>query len=197
MSSDVAHRLPPGQYEARRGTWPVLHFGDVPDIDESAWRLRIYGAVARERSLSLAEFRALPTAGLRADFHCVTKFSVFDNDWHGVRPRDVMSLVGVRPDATHVMVEAMEGYTANLPLDVFDDDDTIFAWQRNGDDLTPEHGWPLRLVIPKRYAWKSVKWVSGLEFLVGDRRGFWEERGYHNRADPWLEERYSYQETVG
>lgn len=197
MSSDVAHVLPPGQYEARPGVWPVLHFGDVPVADESAWRLRIHGAVAQERSLTLDEFRALPATDLRADFHCVTKFSVFDNDWHGVRPRDVLSLVELQPGVSHVMVEALEGYTANLPLDVFDDDDTIFAWRRNGEDLTREHGWPLRLVIPKRYAWKSVKWVSGLEFLVGDRRGFWEERGYHNRADPWLEERYSYQETLG
>ena len=189
-----ADRLPPGQYEAR-GKWPVLHFGPIPAVDEAAWRFRLHGAVAAESSLTLPEFRALPTDTLRADFHCVTKFSVFDNDWFGVRPREVLARVEVDPAATHVMVEGMEGYTANLPLDVLDDDDTIFAWQRNGEDLTDEHGWPLRLVIPKRYAWKSVKWVSGMELLVGDRRGFWEERGYHNRADPWLEERYSYQET--
>ena len=194
MTSDLGSRLPPGQYAARNG-WPVLHFGAVPHVDESAWRFRIYGAVAAERTLTLDEFRALPTVDLRADFHCVTKFSVFDNDWHGVRPRDVLGLVEVDPAATHVMAEALEGYTANLPLEVFDDDDTVFAWQRNGENLTSEHGWPLRLVVPKRYAWKSVKWVSGLELLVGDRRGFWEERGYHNRADPWNEERYSYQET--
>jgi DMSO/TMAO reductase YedYZ molybdopterin-dependent catalytic subunit len=191
--TDAANRLPPGQYEARN--WPVLHFGEIPSADETAWRFRIHGAVAQDRTLSLAEFRALPTADVTADFHCVTKFSVFDNDWHGVRCRDVLGLVELQPGASHVLVEAMEGYTANLPLSVFDDDDTLFAWQRNGEDLTPEHGWPLRLVVPKRYAWKSVKWVSGLEILVGDRRGFWEERGYHNRADPWLEERYSFQET--
>ena len=191
--SDVAKRLPPGQYEARN--WPVLHFGEIPSTDEHAWRFRIHGAVAQERTLSLAEFRALPTVDVTADFHCVTKFSVFDNHWHGVRCRDVLALVDLQPGASDVMVEAMEGYTANLPLSVFDDDDTLFAWQRNGEDLTPEHGWPLRLVVPKRYAWKSVKWVSGLEILVGDRRGFWEERGYHNRADPWGEERYSYQEN--
>lgn len=187
-------RLPPGQYEARG--WPALHFGDIPVVDEAAWRFRIHGAVADPAVLTLDEFRALPTSDIRTDFHCVTKFSVFDNEWHGVRPAEVLRLVTLDPAATHVMVEAMEGYTANLPLDVFDDDDTVFAWRRNAEDLTPEHGWPLRLVVPKRYAWKSVKWVSGLEVLVGDRRGFWEERGYHNDADPWSEQRYSYQEVT-
>ena len=190
--SDVAKRLPPGQYEAR--TWPVLHFGEIPSTDEQAWRFRIYGAVAQERTLSLAEFRALPTADVSADFHCVTKFSVFDNDWHVVRCRDVLALVDLQPGASDVMVEAMEGYTANLPLGVFDDDDTLFAWQRNGEDLTPEHGWPLRLVVPKRYAWKSAKWLTGLEFTDVNRRGFWEVRGYHVHAEPFAEERYSYQE---
>ena len=193
MSPDVADRLPPGQYEARG--WPALHFGDVPEVGLSSWRFRIHGAVEQERVLRLDEFKSLPIDEFRTDFHCVTKFSVFDNDWHGVRPRDVLRLVEADAGVDHVMVEAVDGYTANVPLEVFDDDDTIFAWQRNGEDLTPEHGWPLRLVIPKRYAWKSVKWVSGIELMVGDRRGFWEERGYHNRADPWLEERYSYQET--
>jgi DMSO/TMAO reductase YedYZ molybdopterin-dependent catalytic subunit len=187
-------RLPPGQYEARG--WPELHFGGIPDVDASRWQFRIHGAVAQERVLTLEEFRALPTAEIHADFHCVTKFSVFDNDWHGVRPAEVLRLVELDPGASHVMVEGIEGYTTNMPLSVFDDDNTIFAWQRNGEDLTPGHGWPLRLVVPKRYAWKSVKWVSGLEILVGDRRGFWEERGYHNQADPWAEERYSYQETA-
>ena len=189
----TADRLPPGQYEAKG--WPALHFGEVPLVDEEAWRFRIHGAVAAERILTLAQLRGLPVVDLRADFHCVTKFSVLDNVWHGVRPRDVLELVEPAPGFSHVMVEAMEGYTANLPREVFDDDDTVFAWRRNGDDISPEHGWPLRLIIPKRYAWKSVKWVSGLELLVGDRRGFWEERGYHNQADPWKEERYSFQEN--
>ena len=189
-----AARMPPGQYEARG--WPALHFGDIPTADEVAWRLRIRGEVSAEKVLTLQEFKGLPTVDLRTDFHCVTKFSVFDNDWHGVRPAEVLGLVDLEPGASHVMVEGMEGYTTNLPLEVFDDEDTIFAWQRNGEDLTPEHGWPLRLVVPKRYAWKSVKWVSGLELLIGDRRGFWEERGYHNQADPWNEERFSYQETL-
>jgi DMSO/TMAO reductase YedYZ molybdopterin-dependent catalytic subunit len=191
--TDTADRLPPGQYEAKG--WPALHFGEVPGVDADAWRFRIHGAVAQGRQLTLEQFRALPPARVHADFHCVTKFSVFDNDWDGVRVADVLALVELDGGVSHVMVEAVDGYTANLPLDVFDDDDTLFAWGRNGEDLSPEHGWPLRLIVPKRYAWKSVKWVSGLELLVGDRRGFWEERGYHNNADPWGEERYSYQEA--
>ena len=187
-------RLPPGQYEARG--WPALHFGDIPTADLAAWRLRIHGAVATEQSLTLDQFKALPNNRIHADFHCVTKFSVFDNDWDGIRVADVLSVAQPSPDASHVMVEAIDGYTANLPLEVIDDDDTLFAWARNGEELSPEHGWPLRLIVPKRYAWKSVKWVSGMELMVGDRRGFWEERGYHNAADPFKEERYSYQETA-
>ena len=192
--SPNAHRLPPGQYEARG--WPVLHFGGVPHADLDTWRFRIFGAVAEEKVLTYDDFRALTHAEQHADFHCVTKFSVFDNDWEGVRVRDVLSLVEPQPGVSHVLVHAMEGYTANMPLEVFDDNDTLFAWARNGEDLTPEHGWPLRLVVPKRYAWKSVKWASGIELLTADRRGFWEERGYHNDADPWNEERYSYQEIA-
>ena len=187
-------RLPPGQYEARG--WPALHFGDIPTVDLPAWRFRIHGAVATEQTLTLDQFKALPNSRIHADFHCVTKFSVFDNDWDGIRVADVLSVAQPSPQASHVMVEAIDGYTANLPLDVIDDEDTLFAWARNGEEISPEHGWPLRLIVPKRYAWKSVKWVSGMELMVGDRRGFWEERGYHNEADPWKEERYSYQETA-
>ncbi len=191
MSTTNADRLPPGQYEARG--WPVLHFGGVPRGDLEAWRVRVFGSVARERSWSLAEFKALTAAEVHADFHCVTKFSVFDNDWRGVAVSTALAEANPLPETTHVLVHAAEGYTANLPLEVFDDEDTLFAWARNGEDLTPQHGWPLRLVVPKRYAWKSVKWVTGVELLTADRRGFWEERGYHNDADPWQEQRYSYE----
>ena len=187
-----ADRLPPGQYEARG--WPVLDFGGVPRKDVASWTFRLHGAVAEPKELALEEFKALADADVRADFHCVTKFSVFDNEWHGVATRTVIGLVDLLPGVSHVIVEAAEGYTANFPLDVFADNDCLFTWRRNGEDLTPEHGWPLRLIVPKRYAWKSVKWATGVEFLVGDRRGFWEERGYHNDADPWREQRYSYQE---
>lgn len=187
-----ADRLPPGQYEDRG--WPALHFGAVPDLSVDTWRFRITGAVAAPIELTLAQLKNLERVDVHADFHCVTKFSVLDNDWHGVAAGTVLDLAELDAGASHVMVTAHEGYTANLPIEVLRDDDVLFAWARNGEELTPEHGWPVRLVVPKRYAWKSVKWVSGMEVLVGDRRGFWEERGYHNDADPWLEQRYSYQE---
>ena len=191
MSVD-AERLPPGQYEAKG--WPALHFGMIPPTDESGWTVAVTGACEEPTTWPLADFKRLGRADVRADFHCVTQFSVFDNDWRGVAFRTVAAVVRPTGAASHVLVHASEGYTANLPLDALLDDDVVFAWQRNGEDLTAEHGWPLRLVVPKRYAWKSVKWVTGVEFLTGDRRGFWEERGYHNDADPWLEQRYSYQE---
>ena len=190
-----AHRLPPGQYEAKG--WPVLHFGSVPRVDLDTWRFRLFGAVEREREFTFEEFRALPRADVRADFHCVTKFSVFDNDWEGVSFRTVHEHAVALPEASHAMVWCHDGYSANLPLHALLDDDVLFAWARNGEPLTPEHGAPLRLVVPKRYAWKSAKWVKGIEFMTRDRRGFWEERGYHNDAHPWQEERYSYQEAPG
>lgn len=184
-----AHRLPPGQHEAKG--WPVLDVAGVPSTAVSAWSVRAHGAVAEPLEWSLDELAALGTVDVTADFHCVTKFSVFDNAWHGVATRTVLDAVAVDDAATHVMVESADGYTTNLPLAVVAGDDCVLAWARNDEDLTPEHGWPLRLVVPPRYAWKSAKWVTGIELMVGDRRGFWEERGYHNRADPFLEERYS------
>ena len=193
MTTPNAHRLPPGQYEARG--WPVLHFGDAPVMDPATARLRVWGAVTAPVEWTIESLRQLPTVTVRADFHCVTKFSVFDNDWFGVAARTVLEAAGPLPSASHVLVHAAEGYTANAPLDALLDDDVIFTWRRGDEDLTVEHGWPLRLVLPKRYAWKSVKWVTGVEVLTADRRGFWEERGYHNDADPFLEQRYSYQEA--
>jgi DMSO/TMAO reductase YedYZ molybdopterin-dependent catalytic subunit len=193
MTSPNAHRLPPGQYEARG--WPVLHFGGVPPVDEATTAFRVWGAVEAPASWTIADLKAaLPTTRVTADFHCVTKFSVFDNDWYGIAARTVLEAARPTADASHALVHAAEGYTANVPLDALLDDDVLFAWRRDGEDLTAEHGWPLRLVLPKRYAWKSVKWATGVEVLTADRRGFWEERGYHNDADPFREERYSYQE---
>jgi DMSO/TMAO reductase YedYZ molybdopterin-dependent catalytic subunit len=192
MTSPNAHRLPPGQYEARG--WPVLHFGAAPVVDERTTQIRAWGAVEAPQTWTIEAFKRLPTTDVRADFHCVTKFSVFDNDWTGVAAPALFAQLRPTPAASHVLFHAAEGYTANVPLDAVVDDDVLFAWRRNGEDLTVEHGWPLRLVLPKRYAWKSVKWLTGIEVLTADRRGFWEERGYHNDADPFLEQRYSYQE---
>lgn len=188
-------RVPPGQHLVKG--WPVLHYGPIPSFDPSTWDFRVWGEVGNPATLSYPEFRALPTVRVTADFHCVTKFSVLDNEWEGVPFRAICDLVKPNPSAQYVMAHCEYGYEANLPLEVLLDEDVLFAWGRNGEPLTPEHGYPLRLVVPKRYAWKSAKWIRGLEFMSGNRRGFWEERGYHNNADPWNEERYSYQEDGG
>ena len=177
----------------KRG-WPVLHEGRVPRFDRAAWRLRVWGGVAQPIELGYDDFLALPRTESVSDFHCVTGWSKLDNRWTGVRVEELLRRAGTASSATHVIVHAEYGYTANLPLDVVLEPKVLLAWAHDGQDLAPKHGYPLRLVVPKLYAWKSVKWVRGLEVLDHDRRGFWEVRGYHNRADPWRQERYSYQE---
>lgn len=193
MVSEVKDRLPPGQHLVKG--WPVLHYGPIPPFDPNTWDFRVWGEVDHPVTLSYAEFRALPSTRVKADFHCVTKFTVLENEWEGVSFRAVHDLVGPKPSARHVMAHCEYGYEANLALEVLLEGDVLLAWGRNGEPLSPEHGYPLRLIVPKRYGWKSTKWVRGLEFMADDRRGFWEERGYHNNADPWNEERYSYQES--
>ena len=192
-----ADRLPPGQYLPRG--WPVLHYGRVPPFTPETWDFTVTGATAagRDHGWSWPQFQALPTAQVQADFHCVTKFSVLDNTWTGVAARTVLEQVPPAPGVEHVLVFAEYGYTANLRLADLATDEAMFVTHRNGEVLSPDHGYPLRLVVPHLYAWKGPKWVRGVEYLTEDRRGFWEDRGYHNRADPWLEQRYSYQERPG
>jgi DMSO/TMAO reductase YedYZ molybdopterin-dependent catalytic subunit len=181
-------RLPPGQYFTER--FPVLHVGDVPTYDMSTWDLRVFGLVDRELVLTWDELRALPATEVMTDIHCVTKWSKFDTPWKGVRVRDLLDRVGVRPEATHVIGHAEYGYTANLPLeDVLHDDDLV-AYEFDGQPLEPQHGYPVRLFVPRLYFWKSVKWLRGIELVAGDRPGFWERNGYHNDGDPWREQRY-------
>jgi DMSO/TMAO reductase YedYZ molybdopterin-dependent catalytic subunit len=196
-ADSVWHRLPPGQYV--QASMPVLHYGPVPACNPSAWDLRVFGATAGggQRQWDLGGIRALPQAELVADFHCVTKFTVLGVLWRGVPARELVRIVPPAAAATHVMVWADYGYGANLPLDVFAAPDTLLATHKDDKELTPEQGYPVRLVVPSRYGWKNVKWVRAIEYMAGDRRGFWEERGYHNNADPWLEQRYSYQELPG
>lgn len=186
-------RLPPGQILSKK--WPVLHHAGVPEVPLARFRFRVWGAVDRPAEWTWEELRAIGADRVRSDFHCVTTWSTYDNDWQGVLFRRIAEKVGVRPPAKHVVIHSFDGYSTNVPLRELLQDDVLLVWGWNGRPLPPEHGGPLRLVVPKLYAWKSAKWASGLEFLEQDRRGFWEERGYHNRADPWLEERYSYQET--
>lgn len=191
--SDV--RLPPGQYIPRG--WPVLHYGPVPRFRPEAWDFRVFGAVAgAEKRWTWPEWQSLPRTEVLADLHCVTKFTVPDNRWSGVSTAVLLEAAPPAPGVTHVLVFAEYGYSANLTLDDFARATTLFAMAHDGEPLTPEHGYPVRLVVPHRYAWKGPKWARGVEYLTADRRGFWEERGYHNRADPWSEERYSYQEEI-
>jgi DMSO/TMAO reductase YedYZ molybdopterin-dependent catalytic subunit len=189
---DEKRRVPPGQSLTTK--FPVLTYGPVPRFNPASWDFRIAGEVEQPLRLSYEEFRALPRSAQVADFHCVTTWSRLDNLWEGVRVADLMKLVKLKPAARFVLVHCDGGYTTNLPLKYLLDDDVMLADRHDGQDLTADHGFPLRLVVPKLYAWKSAKWVRALEFLAQDVRGFWEVRGYHNRADPWLEERYSFQE---
>ena len=186
-------RLPPGQHLTRG--WPVLHEGPIPEFDPATWQFRCTGDVAAETTFTWDEFTALPRATVTADMHCVTAWSKFDNVWEGVLFRTFARRARAKPTATHALVRAPFGYSANLPLDVLLDDDVLFAFSHNGEPLARDHGGPMRLVVPTRYAWKSVKWANGVEFLDHDVRGFWEERGYHNEAHPENEERYSWQEA--
>ena len=185
---DRAKRLPPGQSITTK--WPVLHLGDVPRIDLATWRLRVFGAVEEEVAWGWSDFLALPQSRMRSDIHCVTRWTKLDNDWEGVATRDVLARVRVRPEARFVMAHSYGGYTTNLPLDDFAAADSILAHRHGGEPLAPEHGWPLRLVVPGLYFWKSAKWIEGIELLPQDALGYWEEGGYHRRGDPWREQRY-------
>ena len=181
-------RVPPGQVATTR--WPVLHAGKVPRVDLAGWDLTLRGLVEEPKTWTWDEFRALPATTVFADMHCVTRWSRLDNTWEGVLVREVMNHVSVRPAAKYVLVHAEQGFTTNLPLADFLGDDCLFAWAHDGRPLVPDHGGPLRLVVPRLYAWKSAKWVRAIEFLDRDEPGFWEQNGYHSHGDPWVEERF-------
>ena len=183
-----AGRLPPGQSLTLK--WPVLHYGSVPRFDPARWDFQIGGLVERPVRLSWDEFNRLPKIKTNSDFHCVTRWSRFDNDWQGVGFQEVLKLVNLKPEAHFVLVHAEQGFTANVPLADLDRDDVLFVTHHDGEPLTPDHGYPLRLIVPHLYAWKSVKWVRGLEFTERDVAGFWEQNGYHMYGDPFREQRF-------
>ena len=182
-------RLPPGQVLTEK--WPVLHHGQVPKVDLATWDLRIDGLVEQPARWTWEEFQQLPRVQVRSDIHCVTRWSKYDNTWEGVSIRELFRRVVARPEARFAIVHADPSYTTNLPLTELIQDDVLLADRHDGAPLTPEHGWPVRLVVPRRYFWKSAKWVRGFELVAHDRPGFWEQNGYHNEADPWREERFS------
>ena len=183
-------RVPPGQRLTEK--WPTLHYGSVPDIDISRWEFTISGLVEKERKLGYQEFISLPQAKVFSDIHCVTGWSKLDNLWEGVSTGEIRQLATILPEAKFVMVHSAGGFTTNLSLSDFFQSDVLFAIKYNDEPLTLEHGYPVRLIIPRLYFWKSAKWVAGVEFMEEDKRGFWESYGYHNHGDPWKEERYNH-----
>lgn len=184
-----AQRVPPGQRIVEE--WPVLHHGAMPHIDVDAWTFTISGLVEKELTLDFEDFMSLPRTRVFSDIHCVTGWSLLDNLWEGVSTSEIRELVAVLPDARFVIVHSVGGFTTNLTLSDFFEPDVLFATRHNEETLALEHGYPVRLMVPRLYLWKSAKWVVGIEFRAEDTRGFWESRGYHNRGDPWMEERYS------
>jgi DMSO/TMAO reductase YedYZ molybdopterin-dependent catalytic subunit len=190
---EIAARIPPGQRLVKG--WPVLQYGPIPRFDESAWDFTVDGLVEHPFTVTYAELKAMGPATITADMHCVTGWTTLDNAWEGVPFRVLAERAKPTPEATWVITHCEHGYTSNLSLEAMLDDDVLVAWANRGEPLEAQHGFPLRLVVPKRYAWKSAKWLRRLELADVNRRGFWEVRGYHTHADPWPEERYSYQES--
>jgi len=189
LSDDQKGRVPPGQYVTQK--WPVLHYGSVPSVDLATWDFRVWGEVEEPFTFSWKEFRQMPRKSIHRDIHCVTRWSRLDMDFEGVPIQHILERARPKPSARFVVEHAEQGYTTNLPLDLLDDNDVLLADVADGEPLSPEHGYPLRLVVPKRYFWKSAKWIRGLQFRADDRLGFWERYGYHNEADPWQEQRFT------
>lgn len=181
-------RVPPGQHLT--AGWPVLHTGRVPAVEKATFSFTVTGFVGQRLRLSWDALRALPETTVVADLHCVTGWSRLANTWAGVRPRELLDRAGVGPGATHALVSGLPAYSANLPLEALLDDDVLLAWSHDGTPLPAAHGGPLRLVVPRRYGWKSVKWAFELRLLDRDVPGYWEARGYHNEGDPWREQRF-------
>lgn len=183
-------RIPPGQ--TRVSNFPVLDMGVRPVVSRATWSLKVYGAVANECTFDWQQFLALPQSNVQADMHCVTRWSQLDMTWQGVLARDIVALAQPAEDAQFVTLHGLDGYTTNVPLAALIDDDVLIAHGVFGQPLSEDHGWPARMVVPKLYAWKGAKWLSAMEFHVKDKPGFWEQRGYHNVADPFREERFGY-----
>jgi DMSO/TMAO reductase YedYZ molybdopterin-dependent catalytic subunit len=186
-------RIPPGQQVTEK--WPVLTYGATPRIERERWSFRCFGFVERETTWTWAEFLQLPRVEIGSDIHCVTHWTMLDVRWERVAIREILQRVGVKPEAKALLVHADPDYTTNVALDDLMADDVLLAFKHNGQDLSPEHGGPCRLVVPRLYFWKSAKWVRAFEFLEVNAPGFWEENGYHMRGDPWQEERFTGQET--
>src|SRR3954452_20081532 len=183
-------RLPPGQYYTEK--WPVLHAGDVPDADLSTWTLEVTGEVEEPLTLSYDELKALPAREITTDIHCVTRWSRFDARFRGVHWSELAKLARPTATANFAIAHAEHGFTANVPVSAIEDEHALVVYEADGEPLTPDHGWPVRLVVPTKYFWKSAKWLRGIELSSIDKLGFWERYGYNNSADYWKEERYGF-----
>lgn len=193
ISADTkrAHRIPPGQSQTVK--WPVLDASGTPPIDMDKWRLDVFGLVEQEVSLDWHAFQALPKVEVFSDFHCVTRWSRLDNTWTGVATKTLLEMARPKPEAKYVLLHGYDyGWTTNLPLEDFLSEDALIATHHDGKPLDPEHGGPARAVVPLLYAWKSAKWIGGIELLSEDRAGFWERNGYHMYGDPWKEQRFGW-----
>jgi len=184
----MSDRVPPGQILTSK--WPVLHYGNVPRVDPTTWTFEVSGLVDRPFTLTYDDLLRLPRKTIQCDMHCVTTWSRLDNAFEGVSVQDLLARAGVQPAARYCLVYAEQDFTTNLPLADLDRPDNLIALKWSGEWLTPEHGWPARLLVPHLYLWKSAKWVRGIELLADDIPGFWEQNGYHMRGDPWTEQRY-------
>lgn len=185
---DMEGRLPPGQSLTLK--FPVLHYGPVPTTDLHTWNLRAFGLVEEEKVWSWWEVQKMPMKTVTTDIHCVTRWSKFDTVWEGVPLTEFMKLAGVKPEARYVIAHCEYGFTANVPVETLMEGEALLAVKFDGKPLEPEHGYPMRLLTPRKYFWKSAKWLRALEFSAEDRPGFWEQAGYHNEADPWKEQRF-------
>ena len=188
MASDDKSRTPPGQTLTEK--WPVLDLGDQPVVDRRDWKLTVSGQVERPITWTWDDFMAQPQVRITTDIHCVTHWSRLDNTWEGVAARHLLSVVRPKPTARFLIFHSHDGYTTNVPLERFDDDDVILAHSWEGTPLGREHGGPVRPIIPKLYLWKSAKWLKHITFIDKDSPGYWEARGYHNVGDPWKQQRY-------
>lgn len=188
LPAETAARVPPGQYLTAK--WPVLHYGPVPQFSPRTWDFRVFGNVESESKLNWEEFQKLEQAAVQADMHCVTTWSRLDQKWEGIPFSKIVELAKPKPDSKFVIAHSEYGFTANTPIEYCLRDDCLIALRANGAPLTAEHGSPARLVVPTLYAWKSAKWLRGVEFSDVDKPGFWERNGYHNTGDPWREQRY-------
>jgi DMSO/TMAO reductase YedYZ molybdopterin-dependent catalytic subunit len=188
LPAEISARVPPGQYLTEK--WPVLHYGPVPPFNPKTWDFRVFGNVENEIKLYWEEFQKLEQTAITADMHCVTTWSRLDQKWEGVPFSRIIELAKPTSEAKFVIAHSEYGFTANTPIEYCLRDDCLIALRANGAPLTAEHGSPARLVVPRLYAWKSAKWLRGIEFSDTDKSGFWERNGYHNTGDPWKEQRY-------